>query len=185
MTGQSTMAVLQRSTALAIAGAIVMIVLGFLAVFMSFTTGIVVSVLLGWVLVVSGFAYFAYAFSARSDGEVLWRILIGFLYAFGGFYLLASPQLLLKPLTFLVAAIVFLEALLELMIFSQLRPRPGSGWVLFDGIATIFLAYLILRSWPSPSTWAIGFLVGVKFVVSGVTRLVYSVTTRQTLKAVI
>ena len=185
MTGQSTTAVLQRSTAMAIAGATVMIVLGFSAVFMSFSTGIGVSVLLGWILVVSGFAYFAYAFAARSDGEILWRILIGFLYVFGGFYLLVGSRLLLKPLTFLVAAIVFIEALLELIIFSQLRPHPGSGWILFDGIATLFLAYLILRSWPSSSTWAIGFLVGIKFVVSGVTRLMYSVTTRQTLKAMI
>jgi len=188
MTGQSTMAVVKRSTSMAIAGAVAMIVLGFSAVFMSFTTGIGVSVLLGWVLVVSGFAYFAcfaYAFSARSDAEVLWRILIGFLYIFSGFYLLAFPKLALKPLTFLVAAIVFLEALLEFIIFSQHRSQPGSGWILFDGIATLILAYLILRSWPSNSTWALGFLVGVKFVVSGVTRLVYSVTARHTLKAMI
>lgn len=185
MTGQSTMAVVKRSTLMAIAGAVAMIVLGFSAVFMSFTTGIGVSVLLGWVLAVSGLAYFAYAFSARSDGEILWRILIGFLYIFGGFYLLAFSKLALKPLTFLVAAIVLLEALLEFIIFSQLRPQPGSGWILFDGIATLILAYLILRSWPSSSTWALGFLVGVKFVVSGIARLVYSVTARQTLKAMI
>jgi uncharacterized membrane protein HdeD (DUF308 family) len=168
---------------MAIGGAVVMIVLGLLAVFMSFTTGIGVSVLLGGVLVGGGFAYFAYAFAAPSDVEVLWRFLIGFLYVFGGFYLLASPQLSLKPLTFLAAAIVFIEALLELIIFSQLRPQPGSGWILCDGVATLFLAYLILRSWPSSSTWAIGFLVGIKFVVSGVTRLMYSWTAHQRLKS--
>jgi uncharacterized membrane protein HdeD (DUF308 family) len=168
---------------MAIGGAVVMILLGFLAVFMSFGPGLRFSALLDWILVIGGFAYFAYAFAARSDGEVLWRILIGFLYLFAGFYLLASPGLALKPLTFLVAAIVFLEALLELIIFSQLRPQPCSGWILFDGIVTLFLSYLIFRSWPSTSTWAIGFLVGIKFVVSGVTRLVYSVTARQTLKA--
>jgi uncharacterized membrane protein HdeD (DUF308 family) len=183
MTGQSTALELKRSTGMAIGGAVVMIVLGFLAVFMSFTTGIGASVLLGWILVGGGFAYFAYAFSARNDGEIVWRILIGFLYVFGGFYLLVSPQIPLKPLTFLVAAIVFLEALLELIIFSQFRLQPGSGWILFDGIVTLFLSYLIWRSWPSTSTWAIGFLVGIKFVVSGVTRLTYSMTARQTLKA--
>ncbi|MGB7929921.1 MAG: DUF308 domain-containing protein [Terriglobales bacterium] len=184
MTGQGT-AVLKKSTAMAIGGAVVMIVLGFSAVFMSFTTGVGVNVFLGWILVGAGFAYFAYAFSAPSDGEVIWRILIGFLYVFAGFYLLTSPQLPLKPLTFLVAAIVFLEALLEFIIFSAFRPQPGATWILFDGIATVLLAYLIFRSWPSTSTWAIGFLVGIKFVVSGVTRLMFSVTARQTLKPVI
>jgi len=180
MTRQSTTALLHRSTALAIGGALVMIALGLLAVFRSFTTGIRDSVVFGWILVVSGFAYFAYALSARSDREVLWRILIGFLYVFGGFYLLASSALLLKPLTFLVAAIVFIGALLDLVIFSQVRPQPGSGWILFDGIATLLLAYMIFRSWPSSSTWALGFLVGIKFVVSGVTRLMCSVTPRRT-----
>ena len=59
MTGQSTASELKRSTAMAIGGAVVMIVLGFLAVFMSFTTGIGASVLLGWILAVGAFAYFA------------------------------------------------------------------------------------------------------------------------------
>jgi len=185
MTGQDSTAVVKRSTAMAIGGAVVMIVLGFLAVFMSIATDIGVSVLISWILVVSGFAYFAYAIAARSDGEILWRMLIGLLYACAGFYLLASPGFPLKPLTFLVATIVFLEALLEFIIFSQLRSQPGSGWILFDGIMTLFLAYLILRSWPPGSTWAIGFLVGIKFVVSGLTRLMYSVTARQTLRAMV
>ena len=184
MPGQNTIAGVKRSTAMAIAGAVAMIVLGFVAVFMSFTTGIGMSVWLGWVLIVSGFAYFVYAFSASSEGEMLWRILIGFLYAFGGFYLLASPQLLLKPLTFLVAAIVFIGALLDLVIFSQVRPQPGSGWILFDGLITLVLAYLIWRPWPSSSSWAIGTLLGINLLVSGFTRLMYSVEARKSLKAI-
>jgi uncharacterized membrane protein HdeD (DUF308 family) len=40
--------------------AIVMVVLGFLAILMPFTTGIAVSIFVGWIMVFSGFAYLAY-----------------------------------------------------------------------------------------------------------------------------
>jgi len=183
MTGQSTMAVLKRSTAMAIGGGVVMILLGFLVVFLPSAVGIGTSVVLGRIIVISGFAYLVYAFAAQTDRELLWRLLLGLVYVFPGFYLLASPGLASRSLIFLVAAIVSMEGLLELIIFSQFRPLPGSGWILFDGIATLFLACLILRSRPSSSTWAIATLLGINIIVSGFTRLMYSVTAHKTMKA--
>jgi uncharacterized membrane protein HdeD (DUF308 family) len=171
----------KKSAGQSVAGAVIMMMLGFLAVFLpSVVTR--VSVLLGWIMVLSAFAYFAYAFTARNDKGLQERVLIGFFYLFAGLYLWVSSDLELEPLASLVAAIVFVESLLELAIFSELRPLPGSQWILFDAIATFILAYLIWRSWPSSSTQAIGSLIGIKFVVSGFSRLMYSVTVRQSLK---
>ena len=175
MMGQNTDPNKKAAGRRAIGGALMMIVLGFLAALLPHVMGASASVSLGWIIVVSGFAYFFYAFAASSDGEVLWRMVIGFFYLFGGFYLLGSRDFDPKSLTFVAAAIVFVESLLELIIFFRLRMRPGAGWILFDGIATLFLACLILRCWPSDSTQTIGILIGVKFIVSGFTRLMYSV----------
>jgi len=83
-----------------------------------------------------------------------------------------------------VAAVFFAEGVTEIVVFFQFRSLPGSGWILFDGIVTLILAYLIWRPWPSSSVWAIGTLLGVNLIVSGVTRLMYSVEARKTLKAV-
>jgi len=182
MTGQSTTGALKSATAMSIGGG-VMIVLGLLAVFLPSAMGIGVSVVLGWIFVFNGLAYFAYAFAARSDRELLWRMLIGFIYVFGGFYLfLVHWELALESLRLVVAAIVFLGGMLEIVVFYQIRPLLGSGWILFDGIATLLLACLILLPWLSSSTWAIGILVGTKIIVSGFTRLMYSVAARKTLK---
>jgi len=126
MTGKSSVSPLKKAAEQAVIGALIMILLGVVAIFLPSVVNAHVSALLGWVLVVGGFAYFAYALAARSGGEVLWRMLISLFYVFAGFYLLASPQLELKPLTFLVAGIVFVESLLELVIFSQVRLLPGS-----------------------------------------------------------
>jgi uncharacterized membrane protein HdeD (DUF308 family) len=175
MSGKSSAPALKRTTARSIAGAAVMILIGLLALFPPFAAGVGASVLLGRIIVIGGLAYFAYAFAARSEEGLILRMLIAFIYIFGGFYLLVGPELALRPTTLLAAAIVLCESLLELMIFSRVRPLPGSGWILFDGIATLVLAYLIWRSWPSSSTSTLRVFVAVKFILSGFTRLMYSV----------
>ena len=183
MTEQSITDVFKEATGMSIGWAIVMIVLGFLAVFLPLTTGLGVSILVGWIIVFGGFAYLAHAFAAQGAGAFLWRMLIGIVYIVGGGYLAFHPGLALESLTLVVAAIFFIEGVVEIVVFFQFRTLPGSGWILFDAIVTLLLAYLIWRPWPSSSTWAIGTLVGINLIVSGVTRLMYSVSARKTLKA--
>lgn len=184
MNGQSTSGVFKEAAGMSIGWSIAMIVLGFVAVLMPFATGIGVSIFVGWIMVFSGFAYLAYAFAAQGAGSFLWRMIVGIVYVVGGGYLAFHPGIALESLTLLVAAIFFIEGVTEMVVFFQFRPLPGSGWILFDGIVTLILAYLIWRHWPSSSAWAIGTLLGANLIVSGFTRLMYSVEARKTLKAV-
>jgi uncharacterized membrane protein HdeD (DUF308 family) len=184
MTEQSITDVFKEATGMSIGLAVVMILLGFLAVFLPFATGIALSILVGWIIVFSGFAYLAYAFAARGAGAFLWRTLIGIAYVVGGFYLAFHPGLTLESLTLVVAAVFFVESVLEFIVFFQFRALSGSGWILFDGILTLVLAYVIWRPWPASSLWAIGTLVGINLIVSGSTRLMYSVGVRKTVKAI-
>jgi uncharacterized membrane protein HdeD (DUF308 family) len=183
MSSQSTTDVFREATGMSIGWAVVMIVLGVLAVLMPFSTGIGVSVFVGWIIVFAGFAYLAFAFAAQGAGAFLWRMLVGIVYVVGGGYLAFHPGIALESLTLVMATIFLLEGALEFVVFFQFRSLPGSGWILFDGFLTILLAYLIWRPWPSSSTWAIGTILGINLIVSGVTRLMYSVTARKTLKA--
>ena len=184
MNGQSTSGVFKEAAGMSIGWSIVMIVLGFVAVLMPFATGIGVSIFVGWIMVFSGFAYLAYAFAAQGAGSFLWRMLVGIVYVVGGGYLAFHPGIALESLTLLVAAIFFIEGVTEMVVFFQFRSLPGSGWILFDGIVTLVLAYLVWRPWPSSSSWAIGTLLGINLIVSGFTRLVYSVEARKALKAI-
>ncbi len=139
--------------------------------------------LVGWIIAFSGFAYLAYAFAAQGAGAFLWRTLIGVVYVIGGVYLAFHPGLALESLTLVVAAIFLAESVLDIVVFLQFRSLSGSGWILFDGVVTLLVAYLIWRPWPLSSTWAIGTLVGINLIVSGFTRLMYSVAARKTMKA--
>jgi len=183
MIGESITNEFQKATRMSTGWAVVMIVLGCLAVLLPLATGIGVSILVSWIIVFGGFAYLAYAFTAKGAGAFLWRMLIGVVYVVGGGYLAFHPGLALESITLAVAMIFFVEAVLEIAVFFQFRPLAGSGWILFDGIVTLLLAYLIWHPWPSSSAWAIGILLGINLIVSGVTRLMFSVEARKVLKA--
>ncbi len=183
MKEQSTTDVFKKVTGMSIGLAIIMIVMGFLAIALPLATGIGISILVGWIVVFGGFTYVAYAFSAEGAGAFLWRILIGIVYVAGGFYLVFHPGLALESLTLVLAAILVAEGVLQMIVFFKFRSLPGSGWVLFDSIMTLLLGFLIGYPWPLSSGWAIGTLVGINLLVSGFTRLMYSVAARRELKA--
>lgn len=182
-TTQSVAGAFKQAAGLSIGFAVLMIVLGVLAVALPQATGVGVAMLVAWVTIFGGLAHLAYAFAAESAGTVLWRLLIGVVYIAGGIYLAANPGLSLQALTLVLAGIFFAEGVMRIVFFFQTRPLPGSGWILVDGLLTVLLGFLIARDWPASSSWAIGTIVGVNLCVSGITRLMFSVMARRALTA--
>jgi len=170
--------IFRRVTGLSIGLAVLMIVLGFAAMFKPFAAGIGISLFIAWLIVFTGVVHIIYAFAARSAGSFLWRTLIGVAYIAGGVYLLKNPSIALASLTLLVAAILIAEGVVQLITFFGLRVLPGSGWILCDALLTLILGGLIAYPWPGSSLWALGTLVGVNLIISGFTRLMYSAAAR-------
>jgi len=82
-------------------------------------------------------------------------------------------------LTLVLASLFLVEGILDVVLFSRVRSFQGSGWLLLDGIITLLLGGMIYAHWPSSSAWAIGTLVGVSMIMSGVTRLMVSLAIRK------
>jgi len=174
---------LKSAARFSIGVSILMIVLGFLAIVMPMTTGIAISILFGWIIIVSGIMHIGYAFTASGAGSFIWRLLIGVLYVAGGLYLLFNAPLTLGSLTLAVAVVFIMEGVFEIIAYFQVREFPGSGWLVFDGITAIVLGALIAYQWPSSSAWAIGTLVGVNLLFSGFTQLFFSVGVKRAISA--
>jgi uncharacterized membrane protein HdeD (DUF308 family) len=51
--------------------------------------------------------------------------------------------------------------------------------VLIDGIITLLLGAMIYMQWPSSSLWAIGTLVGISMIISGLARVMMSLGVRR------
>jgi uncharacterized membrane protein HdeD (DUF308 family) len=171
---------IHKATTWSIVLSVLMIAAGVLAIFTPAITGVAVTVFFGWLLVFSGILHFAFAWRAGRASAVIWEILLGTLYGGIGFYLLARPVAGLASLTLALAIYLVIEGVLEFILSFQLRPAPGSGWLLFDGIVTLVLAAMIGSAWPISSVWAVGTLVGVSMFFSGITRLMLSVAVRRT-----
>jgi uncharacterized membrane protein HdeD (DUF308 family) len=84
----------------------------------------------------------------------------------------------LVSLTIALAIYLFLEAILEFVLGFTLRPLPGTGWLIFDGVVTLILAIMIWRTWPTSAPWIIGTLVGISMLFSGISRLMLSLAAR-------
>jgi uncharacterized membrane protein HdeD (DUF308 family) len=168
-----------KATTWSIVLSVLMIAAGGLAICIPVIAGVTVTAIVGWLLIFSGLLHFAFAWRAGRAGAVLWEILLGVVYGAIGFYMLASPLGGLASLTLAIALYLLLEGVLELSLSFQLRPAPGSGWLLLDGIITLVLAVMIWSTWPSSAVWVVGTLVGISMFFSGLTRLMLSMAVRR------
>ena len=179
VTSNPVATIVKASVGWSIALSVLMILAGFLSIVMPPAAGIAIAVLVGWLLVFSGGAHLVFAWHARGTGGMLWEILVGILYLFTGGYLLWNPAAGLASLTLALAIYLLAKGVLELILSFLLRLLPGSGWLTFDGVVTLILAVLIWRAWPSSSAWAIGTLVGISMLFSGMARLMLSLAARR------
>jgi uncharacterized membrane protein HdeD (DUF308 family) len=159
--------------------AVMFILLGILAIVEPGVAGLAITILVGWLLIFSGGAHLVAAFSGGGAGRVIWQVLIGIVYIVGGFYFLTHPLLGLGSLTLLLAVIILMEAVFELIAYFRSRSESGSGWLLVNALITLLLGGLIWFHWPSSSVWAIGTLVGVNLLMTGISRLMLGLAARK------
>jgi uncharacterized membrane protein HdeD (DUF308 family) len=179
MSATSVGTIVKKSVGWSIGLSVLMILAGIVAIAVPQAAGIAVNLLVGWLLVFSGVTHLIFSWHTRHTGGMIWELLLGILYAFVGAYLLYRPVAGLATLTLALAFYLFAEGVLELVLSFRLRPMPGSGWLLFDGIITLILGVMIWRTWPSSTEWVIGTLVGISMLLSGFSRLMISLAARR------
>jgi len=124
------------------------------------------------------------AFHSREAGSVIWRLLVGLAYICFGGYLIARPALGVVSLTLVLASLFLVEGIFNIVLFFRAPSIMRSRWFLLDGIVTLLLGLMIYMQWPSSSAWAIGTLVGVSLIFSGVTRVMVALTVRKAVASI-
>jgi len=179
MTSQSPASLLRQASGWSIAWGVLLIIFGILAVGSPLLAAVAVNAVIAWLIVLGGVVHLVLAFHARRAGSLIWRLLVGLAYIFIGGYLLTHPLLGVASLTLLLASLFLIEGVLDIVLYAKLRPARGAVWLLFDGLVTLLLSLLIGVHWPSSSAWAIGTLVGVSMIMSGVARVMMSSAVRR------
>jgi uncharacterized membrane protein HdeD (DUF308 family) len=176
--------VVRQASTLPIVWGVLLIVLGMAALGSPFLAAVAVNVAIAWLIVLAGAVHVILAFRAHGAGSMIWKLLVGVAYVCFGVYLILHPVLAVASLTLVLASLFLIEGVLDIVLFVKMRSVGGSTWVLLDGIITLLLGLMIYMQWPSSSAWAIGTLVGVSMIISGVTRVMMSLAVRRAAQTV-
>jgi uncharacterized membrane protein HdeD (DUF308 family) len=169
----------KRITGWYLAAAVLFIVLGLFAIIEPGVAGLGVTLLVGWILAIGAVFHFIAAFKGGGAKQVIFQVLIGIVYGFGGFYFLTHTIMATGTLTLLLAGIILAEGVIEVISYFRMKGEGASGWMLLNGIITLALGALIWFHWPSSTVWAIGTLVGVNLLMTGISRLMFGMAVRK------
>jgi uncharacterized membrane protein HdeD (DUF308 family) len=148
---------------------VVLIVLGATAIVLPPIATLAVTILIGWLLLVSGIMGLITTFWMRHGPGFWWSLLSAVLALVVGVLLLASPLRGAVSLTIVLVAFFIIEGIASIM-FALDHKREFSGrwgWMLASGIVDLILAALIFAGLPSSAAWAIGLLVGINLIFGG------------------
>lgn len=170
--------VVKRASGWSIALGVLMILLGIIAILAPWEFGILIVYIVGWTAIFNGVAQIFYGIKTHTGGRTILEIILGIIYVIAGVYLIIHPIGGLLAITLLLASFLLVYGVVALVLAFQMRPHPGWGWVLVDGIVTILLGILIWAHWPINSEWVVGTLFGISILMSGFSRLMISLAVR-------
>src|SRR5215472_573024 len=180
---QNPSAIVRQASTASILWGVSLTCLGMLAIASPFVAAVAVNVLVAWLVVLAGVVHLIVAFHTREAGSMIWRLLVGLAYLCFGVYLIARPAVGVASLTLVLASLFLVEGIFNIILYFRIRSILRATWILLDGIVTLLLGAMIYMQWPSSSAWAIGTLVGVSLIFSGVTRVMMSLAVRSAASA--
>jgi uncharacterized membrane protein HdeD (DUF308 family) len=167
--GQPVAQTARGSRGWAIAAGVLLILAGFEALASPYFAALFAALWVAWGLVFGGVAELLSAYGSAENR--MWKVLLGVLYLAVGVYMLVNPGPGLLAVVLVLAWLFLVQGVISIVGALQLRPLPGWGWWLFDGIVTLLLALLVFSGWPGNSVRIIAIVVGISLIVSGVNRL--------------
>ena len=174
----------EESSRSSVLWALVLVLVGLLAVTLPMATSFAVVRVLAWLYLLGGLVQLIFTFrSQQGEGRTIWKGFVALLYLGVGFSLLTHPRLGLAGLTLTLAVFICAEGIMDLGSFVVSPKSNGSFWLFFHGTATLILGVLIWRRWPVNSIKTIGILAGVAILLTGITRLALALTAGQAKRA--
>jgi uncharacterized membrane protein HdeD (DUF308 family) len=148
---------------------IILVILGLIAIVVPPIATIAVTILIGWLFLISGIAGLITTFGARHAPGFWWSLLSAVLGVAAGAVLLLWPLSGAITLTLLLIAFFIIEGVLSIMYaIEHKRELTGQwAWMLVSGIIDLVLAAMIWAGLPSTAAWALGLLVGINMLFGG------------------
>ncbi|KJC59868.1 hypothetical protein UP10_14275 [Bradyrhizobium sp. LTSPM299] len=148
---------------------ILLVILGIAAVIVPPLASLAVTIMLGWMFLISGIGGLIVTFWARNMPGFWWSLISAALAVLAGLVLLTRPVQGVLTLTIVVGAYFLAEGVTTIMYALEHR-RELSGrwsWLLIAGLMDIVIAFFIIAGLPGSAEWALGLLVGLNLMFGG------------------
>ena len=159
---------------------IVLVVLGLLAIVIPPLATLAVTILIGWLFLISGVVGLVTTFWAKGAPGFWWSLVSAIIAIIAGVILLASPVGGLVSLTLVLIVFFIIEGVASIMYGVEHRREASSraGWIIVSGVIDLILAAIIFSDLPGSAAWAIGLLVGINMVFGGTSLIAMALATR-------
>lgn len=147
---------------------LVMVALGVAAIVWPTLSTLAATLFVGFMLLISGVVTLFGSFSIHGTGPFFGALLLALLSIAAGVFLVFNPLGGAIALTLMVAVIFMFQGAFETLFAFHVRPHRGWVAMLVSAIASIVVALLIAAAWPAISLIALGILLGVNFISTGV-----------------
>jgi len=143
----------------------VVMVAGLFAVLAPFVAGGFIVMMVGALILIAGITRITHAV----QGGGFWTGLFGLVYVIAGVMIVVDPLPGLLALTLLLTIYFMVVGVAEIIAAWRMRPGQGRGFLMFSGIVSTLLALMLWNQWPLSGNWAVGTLVGIQLMFSGMT----------------
>jgi len=148
---------------------LVLLALGFLAILIPPLATLGVTILFGWLFLISGVIGLIATFWARQAPGFWWSLVSAVLGIGAGLVLLVSPASGAISLTLILIVFFVIEGIASVMYALDHRQQLSGcwGWMLMSAIIDLILAAMVFAGLPGSAAWAIGLLVGINMILGG------------------
>jgi len=148
---------------------IALLVLGSLAIIVPALASLAATLVLGWILLLSGIIGLIATIRARHAPGLWWSLISALVGIVAGALLLAWPLQGIFSLTAVLIAFLILEGVVSILYALEHRKGISGrwGWMLASGILDLVLGGILLAGLPGSAVWALGIIIGINMIFGG------------------
>jgi uncharacterized membrane protein HdeD (DUF308 family) len=145
-----------------------MTIVGIIAIGFPIVSTLATALFVGWMFLLAGVFLFVGSFTIHGTGPFFGAMLMALLMLAAGVFLLFNPLAGAIALTIVLGVLFLVQGGFELALAFEMRPHRGWVWMLLSGAASVILALVIAAGLPGISLIALGILLGINFLSTGV-----------------
>ncbi len=181
MIGRAFASAVHTHWGLFLAEGIILVILGIAAIMLPLVATLAITIIIGWIFLVSGIVGLVTTFWARQAPGFWWALISAIIGIAAGIVLLLWPVSGSVSLTLVLIAFFVIEGIASIMYAIEHRNQLTGQWVwmLVSGIIDLILAAIIFAGLPGTALWALGLLVGINMVFGGAALIAMALAARQ------